>query len=63
MLFFLRCRMLIASMFDGHIRNIANLEYSIYASFTISSLLELPADLLGTTEFSQSFIILQTDPC
>ncbi len=39
--------MLIAGMFDGHIRNIANLRYSIYATFTISSLLELPADLLA----------------
>ncbi len=39
--------MLIAGMFDAHIRNIANLDYSIYATFTISSLLELPADLLA----------------
>ncbi len=51
-------------MFDGHLRNIANLvsilsfffiwiilefpfqEYSIYTTFTISSLLEFPADIL-----------------
>ena len=39
--------MMIASMFDGHIRNISNLKYSIYTTFTISALLELPADLLA----------------
>ena len=39
--------MLIAGMFDGHIRNISNLSHSLYATFTISSALELPADLLA----------------
>ena len=43
--FFLR--MCIAGMFEGHIRNIANLDYSIYITFTISSMLEFPADLLA----------------
>ena len=38
--------MLIAGVFDGHIRNISNLDDSIYATFTVSSALELPADLL-----------------
>jgi hypothetical protein len=37
--------MFIASLFDAHIRNIGNLNYSIYATFTISAALELPADL------------------
>lgn len=37
--------MCISSMFDGHIRNISNLKYSIYWTFTISAALELPADL------------------
>ena len=34
-------------LFDGHIRNIENLNYSIYWTFTISSALELPSDLLS----------------
>ena len=34
-------------LFDGHIRNIENLQYSIYWTFTISSALELPSDLLS----------------
>ena len=38
-------RMFIASLFDAHIRNIRNLNYSIYATFTVSAALELPADL------------------
>ena len=29
----------------AHILNIANLKYSIYATFTISSLIEFPADV------------------
>ncbi|XP_059092270.1 organic cation transporter 1-like [Tigriopus californicus] len=37
--------MCISSMFDGHIRNISNLKYSIYWTFSISAALELPADL------------------
>ena len=32
---------------DGHVRNIENLDFSIYASFTITAFLELPADLLS----------------
>ena len=43
---FLFLRALISTMFDGHIRNIANLKYSIYWTFSISAMLELPADLL-----------------
>jgi hypothetical protein len=39
--------MIIAGLFDAHIRNIANLNFSIYITFTISNLLELPADLLA----------------
>lgn len=38
--------MLILGMFDAHIRNISNLNYSIYTTFTISAALELPADIL-----------------
>jgi MFS family permease len=34
-------------LFDGHIRNIENLEHSIYWTFTLSSFLELPSDLLS----------------
>ena len=34
-------------IFDGHCRNIENLDFSIYISFTISSFLELPSDLLS----------------
>ena len=34
-----------AFLFDGHIRNITNLDYDIYITFTISAALELPADL------------------
>ena len=37
--------MMTAFLFDGHIRNITNLEYDIYITFTISAALELPADL------------------
>ena len=33
--------------FDAHVRNIANLDFSIYWSFMISAGLELPADLLS----------------
>ena len=39
--------MCIASMFDGHIRNIGNIDFSIYWTFTISALLEFPADMLA----------------
>jgi len=34
-------------VFDGHLRNIENLKFSIYWTFTISSMIELPADLLA----------------
>ena len=37
--------MMTAFLFDGHIRNITNLDYDIYITFTISAALELPADL------------------
>ena len=40
-------RMLISLAFDGHVRNIANLNYSLYITFSISILLEFPADLLA----------------
>jgi len=39
--------MLICLQFDAHVRNIANLDFSIYWSFMISAGLELPADLLS----------------
>lgn len=32
--------------FDGHIRNVSNLNTSFYMTFTIAAALELPADLL-----------------
>ena len=34
-------------IFDGHLRNIENLKFSIYWTFTISSLIEFPSDLLA----------------
>ena len=34
-------------VFDGHLRNIENLKFSIYWTFTISSMIELPSDLLA----------------
>ena len=34
-------------IFDGHLRNIENLKFSIYWTFTISSMIELPSDLLA----------------
>ena len=34
-------------LFDGHVRNISNIEYSIYADYTIGAALELPACLLS----------------
>ena len=39
--------MMAGFLFDGHVRNISNIDYSIYATFTISAGLELPADLLS----------------
>ena len=39
--------MIIYALFDGHIRNIVNLRYSIYVTFTVSAATELPADLLA----------------
>ncbi len=35
-----------SGLFDAHVRNIVNLNYSIYATFTFSALLEFPADML-----------------
>jgi hypothetical protein len=43
--------MLTVFLFDGHIRNIVNLDYNIYITFTISAALELPADLLSIVAF------------
>ena len=37
--------MLEATLYDGHIRNLTNLDYPISLSMTISSLLELPGNL------------------
>lgn len=37
---------LVATQFDAYLRNIVNLRFSIYTTFTVSTLLELPADLL-----------------
>jgi len=37
---------LMSSLFDAHLLNMANLNDSLYVSFTVSSLLELPADLI-----------------
>jgi len=34
-------------IFDGHLRNIENLKFSIYWTFTISSMIEFPSDLLA----------------
>ena len=39
--------------FDAHVRNIANLDFSIYWSFMISAGLELPADLLSIVGLEQ----------
>ena len=39
--------------FDAHVRNIANLDFSIYWSFMISAGLELPADLLSIIGLEQ----------
>jgi MFS family permease len=38
--------MLTYTIFDGHARNIVNLDYNIIISFTVSALLEFPAGLL-----------------
>ena len=40
-------RMFTSLAFDGHVRNISNLNFSFYLTFIISILLELPADLLA----------------
>jgi len=34
-------------LFDGNMRNIVNLKFSIYWTFTISAIIELPSDLLA----------------
>ena len=34
-------------LFECHVRNIVNLNYSLYFTFTLSAALELPADLLN----------------
>ena len=54
--------MMTAFLFDGHIRNITNLDYDIYITFTISAALELPADLgRGSIIFSLLYnIIIKT---
>ena len=44
---FLNSCILLSLQFDAHVRNIANLDFSIYWSFMISAGLELPADLLS----------------
>ena len=36
-----------SSLYDAHILNMSNLDHSIYITFTISSLLEFPGDLLA----------------
>ncbi len=38
--------MLATLVFDGHVRNIVNLKYDIYMTFTIAALLEFPGDLI-----------------
>lgn len=43
----MRIRALTATLFDCHIRNISNLNYSIYWTLTFSAALEIPADLLA----------------
>ena len=45
--------MMAGFLFDGHVRNISNIDYSIYVTFTISSALELPADLLSIPAVDQ----------
>ena len=47
------CRMLTVFLFDGHIRNIVNLDFDIYTTFTVSAALELPADLLSIISVDQ----------
>ncbi len=39
--------MLTSLVFDGHGRNISNLDYSLYVTVTIAVALELPADLFA----------------
>ncbi len=39
-------RVLISSLYDAHILNMANLNQSIYIAFTASSLMELPGSLV-----------------
>ncbi|XP_065350727.1 solute carrier family 22 member 1-like [Cloeon dipterum] len=38
--------MLMTVCYDGHVRNLGNLDYSLYVTFALTGLLELPADLL-----------------
>lgn len=40
-------RMMISLVFDGHIRNTVNIDYSFYVSYSIMVSLEFPADLLS----------------
>ncbi len=40
-------RVLISSLYDAHILNMANLNQSIYIAFTASSLMELPGSLVN----------------
>ncbi len=40
-------------LYDGHVRNLVNLNYDIYVTFSVSSALELPADLLSILVLEQ----------
>lgn len=39
--------MWVTFLYDGHVRNLTNLNYDIYVTFTLSSAIELPGDLLS----------------
>jgi hypothetical protein len=45
--------MLVTFLYDGHVRNLVNLNYNIYVTFTLSSALELPSDLLSIIVLEQ----------
>ncbi len=40
-------------LYDGHVRNLVNLNYDIYVTFSLSSALELPGDLLSIVILEQ----------
>lgn len=42
----LLCRVLVAVVYDGHARNTANLGLSVFLTFSVASVTELPADLI-----------------